>query len=475
MSSGKKGGRIVSHSSTSTLSYNIEIKGEDGRKYSATAYFTNTEFDHVEYRNFDEPYTRIQWKILTMIDEWIESIEQGNITTEPVEEQSKVVDEAISDPKPDPRFPTPFDNPARNQLELFQQSIELLPDAIVAIDQNGIIKFHNQLASTLFGYKDKGITGKEIQSLLPKSVRKKYSERIKYFFKPDNKRKEARGIPLKGLRRDGRVIDLDIDLSLLSINDSTIGLAVIRDISRKVEFERKLLEQNKHLETINAKLEQFSHIIIHDLKAPLDRVSGLTKLILAELPAKKSKEVSSYVGYLNESLNSMQDLMYGVLDYSKADIESENEEKIDLQEIFEEIIKLLTIPANFTLDIDPNLPVIKGHKTRVLQLFMNLITNSIKYNDKPDGMIKVDYKDEGNFWEFRVMDNGPGIPIRSRKKVFDLFETGRNGKNGKSHGVGLAIAKNIVEDKGGKIWISSSEPDQLSKTGISFKFNWPKD
>ncbi|MEN8885782.1 MAG: HAMP domain-containing sensor histidine kinase [Winogradskyella sp.] len=114
------------------------------------------------------------------------------------------------------------------------------------------------------------------------------------------------------------------------------------------------------------------------------------------------------------------------------------------------------------------MPILKGDKYRLQQLFQNLIANAIAYNDKPAGTVDISVESKGDFWQFAIKDNGKGIDAVYFKKIFKTFEKLEN--NGKSTGIGLSIVKKIIDLYGGKIWLES----QLEK-GTTFFFTLKKE
>ena len=122
-----------------------------------------------------------------------------------------------------------------------------------------------------------------------------------------------------------------------------------------------------------------------------------------------------------------------------------------------EITQLLFPPDHVRFIISGDLPVIKTKKLKLQQVFQNLISNAIKYNDKAEAVIEIGVKDETAPYCFFVKDNGPGIDEESSSKIFDLFSTGNNIAKGESStGVGLNLLKMIVGEQGGKIWMENN-------------------
>ncbi|MCC7233112.1 MAG: hypothetical protein IT242_09225 [Bacteroidia bacterium] len=232
---------------------------------------------------------------------------------------------------------------------------------------------------------------------------------------------------------------------------------------------RKLQEYTTHLERTNRELDKFASIVSHDLKAPLRAIGNLTGWIEEDAGDTMQGDVRANFNLIKQRVKRMEDLINAILDYSRADKLSDDETTVDTKELVEEALDFIGRPDNLTFHISPDMPVLETDKTRLAQVFSNLVGNAIKYNDKKDIIVdvRVAAKEEG--WEFTVKDNGPGIEAQYHEKIFIIFQTLNRRDDVESTGVGLAIVKKIIEDQGGKIWVES-EPGH----GSEFKFIWPR-
>jgi signal transduction histidine kinase len=145
-------------------------------------------------------------------------------------------------------------------------------------------------------------------------------------------------------------------------------------------------------------------------------------------------------------------------------------EDVNTFTLVSEIVSLLFLPKHYEVTISNNLPTIHTRKIKLQQVFQNLISNSIKYNNKTNPTIEIGVSDTGGFYTFFVKDNGQGISKKDHDRIFKLFETTDNKSTKDSAtGVGLNLLKVLVEEQGGKIWVES-EPGQ----GSTFYFEWRK-
>lgn len=231
------------------------------------------------------------------------------------------------------------------------------------------------------------------------------------------------------------------------------------------ELKNALAEKDK----INKQLERFTYMVAHDLKSPLAGAISLLSMISEEDCVQQSPEMKDQMGTVLSATNHLTEMISAILDYARQNDTTETTETVDINLLITDISKLLFPPPNIRIVADGTLPVITAPRLKLQRIFQNLISNAIKYNDKANGLIAVGATDKGNFYEFYVKDNGPGMQQRDTDRVFRLFE--RLDYNGKEEGsgIGLNIFKMLVEEQGGKVW-AESEPGQ----GSIFYFLWRK-
>jgi signal transduction histidine kinase len=165
----------------------------------------------------------------------------------------------------------------------------------------------------------------------------------------------------------------------------------------------------------------------------------------------------------------MENLINGILDYSRIGKENLPYEKVSIKLLLNQIIDNLVPLDRFDVHIDENMPVVFNAKILVDQVFSNIISNAIKYNDKEKGKIEFFYQELADLHEFTIRDNRPGISEKYQEKVFGVFQTIEARDIIESTGIGLSIVKKIIEGKNGKIAIDSNY-----NQGASFVFTLPK-
>jgi signal transduction histidine kinase len=231
-----------------------------------------------------------------------------------------------------------------------------------------------------------------------------------------------------------------------------------------------LSENISLLQRKNKELDQFAHIVSHDMKAPLRGIDNVVTWIEEDHLHELSPKVKEYIGLIKSRITRGENLIHGILSYSRVSQYEMEVEEVDLNNLLDEMKETLVLKQGLTLEIQPNFPVLYTHRVPLLQVFSNLISNAIKYHDKPNGYIKVYYTEEPDRFTFYVEDNGPGISKNYHSKIFIIFQTLNGTDSFESTGVGLAIVKKILDDHKQEIKLIS----ELGKGSI-FAFTWPKD
>lgn len=252
-------------------------------------------------------------------------------------------------------------------------------------------------------------------------------------------------------------------------------------LARKASLKREQLEQmvkertEKQTEllikvdNINKELKDFASIVSHDLKAPLRGIKSLATWILDDCSDKLGEKGNEQMNLLLGRVERMHNLIDAVLQYSRVGRTEEKIVKVNLNDFVPEAIDMLVPPQNISITIENTMPVIECAEIHLMQLFQNLLSNAIKYMDKPQGLIKIGCIEQDGFWKFSIADNGPGIEEKHFDKIFKMFQALSVSEDSEGTGVGLTIAKKIVELYGGSIWVES----EIGK-GSTFFFTLPK-
>jgi light-regulated signal transduction histidine kinase (bacteriophytochrome) len=241
------------------------------------------------------------------------------------------------------------------------------------------------------------------------------------------------------------------------------------DITPRKIAEEKMIQYNNSLEKSIKELDKFAYVVSHDLKAPLRAIGNLTGWIEEDLGDNIPEPIKPHFAVIKGRVVRMESLIDGILEYTKLTKKEGELSMVDTNGLIKESFDILGVSEKSILHLNDNFPVLKTEKIKLEQVFMNLFNNAIKYNDKEDKQVWVGCKDLGDSYEFHVKDNGPGIEERYHEKIFVIFQTLNARDQVEARGIGLAIVKNIIDEEGGNIWVTSEKG-----LGATFHFTWPK-
>lgn len=222
---------------------------------------------------------------------------------------------------------------------------------------------------------------------------------------------------------------------------------------------KMLLEKfSKELETRNIELEKFAHVAAHDIKSPLNNISSLTEILISQYSENLNDEAKMLMAMLDTSSLALRNLVDGILEHSKSDsILVEARSTFDVKKLVEETIRLLDNKRQYQIKATLENQLVFTNKIALQQILINLIANGIKYNNKEEVIIEIDFIDLENFYKFSVTDNGSGIKKENQQRIFGIFEilTNEDRFGNKGNGIGLSTVKKIVEGLGGQISVYS--------------------
>ncbi|MBE9029151.1 response regulator [filamentous cyanobacterium LEGE 11480] len=245
-----------------------------------------------------------------------------------------------------------------------------------------------------------------------------------------------------------------------------------RSIRHAIERKQAEVRQSQlvtELATANQELKDFAYIISHDLKAPLRGIFTIATWLKRDYHQHFDESGQEMLDLLSGRVKRMNELIDGVLEYSRVGTLREQRQLIDLNHLVAEVIDSITPPPHIQIQIETALPTIQAEKTRIYQIFQNLISNAIKYMGKPEGTIFIGHQAQAQASHFYVRDTGMGINVRHFERIFQIFQTLKPRDQSDSTGVGLAIVKKIVEIYGGQIRVISDVGQ-----GTTFSFTLPQ-
>lgn len=238
--------------------------------------------------------------------------------------------------------------------------------------------------------------------------------------------------------------------------------------SKELTSTNLALENNLNLLiTANEELDDFNHIVSHDLKSPLIAVHALTSFIQEDLKTTLKKETKQHLSLLQNVTSNMDALINGLLMYSKTGKNSKMKEFFFLNDLLATVIDLLDFKNESIINSPKENIEIYANRIELEHVFQNLISNAIKHNDKECAIINISITKLFKEYVFSVSDNGPGINAKYHDTVFKMFNQLKVNKDLESNGIGLAIVKKLVTKNKGIISLYSKKD-----TGLNIEFSW---
>jgi PAS domain S-box-containing protein len=335
--------------------------------------------------------------------------------------------------------------------------LESMPDPLIITDEAGLILKANRAAAEFSGYDFQGGENLNLKDILEPQA-------------------AGAAEPFGLLSWSGHIKELDLWLKAADgrrlpaiLSAAFIGsgarrqvVIVLKDMAQHRESEARMAQYLKEVETVNNELDAFAHTVSHDLKEPLRGIEMFTGMLLSDHAKNMEPQAADYLARVVKASARMRRLIDDLLSYARVARVRNPYENASTAALAAEAVAGLggaIEESKARVTISPALPEIYCDPVKIRQLFQNLISNAIKYNDKTAPEVKVEAEKFGEYyWKFSVSDNGIGIPSQYFEEIFRMFKRlhGRQ-EFGGGTGAGLAIVKKIVEEHSGKIWVESTE------------------
>lgn len=358
---------------------------------------------------------------------------------------------------------TVIDCTERRQIESgFRAVVEAAPYGMLLVDSGGHIALTNEHLRKTFGYTEAELNAQPIEILLPERHRHAHVPMRDGFSKAPSRRNMGEGRDLTGRRKDGVEIPVEIGLSSVTTANGRMAMASVIDITRRKRAEMQLRDAN-------AQLEEFAYVASHDLRSPLRGISHLVEFMREDLPLDAAETLSGHLDRMHERIHRMERLIEDLLAYARSGKRSVKFERIELAGLIDDILKLEPPPSTMTIQQDLKAQPFDGARTPLATVLRNLYSNAIKHHDSDTGCIVLSAREEGEHVVISVADDGPGIPQSAQGRAFRLFQT-LTATERKGSGLGLAVAKRLVEVHGGSIELISHD----GQRGTTFVVRWPR-
>ena len=385
--------------------------------------------------------------------------------------------------------PTPTFAPPISQVAGSNATYDVLgsmPIGCCVLDLDLNVCYWNSCLEQWTGLHSSEVIGAHICDRFPLLAQKRYRNRIEDVYRSGSPAVFSSVFTPQIFPARGHYQDMVQQCSITRFDEGPnkkllCSITDVTEQSKRVNSYKQLLKQNKQqqeeLRQVNLRLEQnntylqdFAHIVSHDLKSPLRNVHNLVSWIVEDLEDQVSDDIKLYIEKLQLSVGGMSKLIESLLSYARAGKEEGTIQAFDLAQSCADVIALLDVPDHVDIQMDFRAKQSISSELLFQQVMSNLISNAIKYNDKDHAKIDIQCQPQS---EHRILctvsDNGVGIEERYHQKIFQIFQKAHHNSEVDSNGIGLALVKKIVEQCNGSVMLCSD-----LNHGTTFSFTWPR-
>lgn len=331
-------------------------------------------------------------------------------------------------------------------------------DAIITFDDQQTVLIFNTSAAVMFECDEADALGAPVTAFIPERFHDRHHEYIRTYRATG----EAFGKAV-GLRRSGLEFPVEISYSNVEQPSGTLHTLIIRDITAR-------LANVEALKRSNHDLQQFAYVASHDLKTPLRSISGFIQLLERKYAHSFEEGAQSLINRTRDATRRLEQLTDDLLAYARVNSDMTPFVVVDLNDVSTEVTHLLdaVITETGARVTVASLPSVRGARTQLVQLLLNLISNALKYCKNRSPVIRISAVRQGSDWAVSVEDNGIGIEEKHYERIFEVFKRLHGQNEYAGTGIGLAVCRRVVHHHGGKIWVSS-----VAGQGSTFYFTIP--
>jgi PAS domain S-box-containing protein len=341
---------------------------------------------------------------------------------------------------------------------------------ILAINSGSRIVFMNGHTEQMFGYSRSELLGKSLTVLIPERFRERYASALSDYFAAPNVQLLGMEMDLIALRKNGEEFPVEIGLSFVEGQEGPIALGFVTDVTARKRDRDELARMNAELLRSNTQLEHFAQAVSEDLQEPLRVITGYLELIDRRYSGTMNAENKEFLDVVADGAARMKEHIGNLLNFSRVAAIASALQLVESEWIVQTAVDELKAKIgekSAEVTWGP-LPEIVAHASLLVQVFQNLISNGIKFNQDPTPRLRISAVRHDSEWVFSVRDNGIGIEARHFSRIFQMFERLHSADAYPGYGVGLAVSRKIVERHKGRMWFESKAGE-----GSTFYFSIP--
>jgi PAS domain S-box-containing protein len=343
----------------------------------------------------------------------------------------------------------------RDSEEKLKVIIENVNDVIFQLSPSGIIKYVSPNVEKIYGYKPEDLIGKHLKKTTPKAEVPKALKALKSILSG----KAIKNFELSQLDSRGKRIPMEISVSAIRKGNKIIAVqGLVRDITERKQMEKELIQALEELKLRNKELDDYTYTVSHDLREPLITIQGLSEMLYRKYGDKLDRSMVPYIRRISSASQWLERLVSDLLELSRAGKKAGEFKEVKVKSIIGLSLKSIeshVSKKHIELKQPLEFPTIYCDKTGMQQVFNNLLDNAIKYmGSQSHPNIEIDWSKSKDHYLFWIKDNGMGIKREDQEKIFNVFYRG-SGASKEGTGIGLSIAKKVIESHGGKIWVKS--------------------
>ena len=349
-------------------------------------------------------------------------------------------------------------NAIKEGEEQIQSIFNYAPDAVIVINDQGLIVRWNPKAEAIFGWTAGEVVGRPLHEvIIPERFREGHKNGLKRFMQTKEGAYLNKPLELPALRKDQSEFAAGLNISPTVLKGKYFFIGFVTDITYRKRSEVLIQEKSDELLRSNKELEQFAYVASHDLQEPLRIITGYVQLLEKKYKGRLDSDADEFIHFIVDATARMYALINDLLTYSRVGSQGKEFRNVNCNSVVKAALENLKATveekkAKITID---NLPEIYADEMQMIQVFQNVIGNGIKFTKDRIPEIKISVQDKKTHWQFSVSDNGIGIQKEYLEKVFVIFQRLHTIAEYPGTGIGLAICKKIVERHGGKIWAES--------------------